>query len=398
MNDFNPFKATLNPPDQYYELVPVDATGQSSEHALTPTTPTGTTILYTILEPMQTATAAQLVSPVKLSSPTQPSVSQPLQAPLSPTSSLHSSVSEIDQRSQRCKQQMQLQKKPQIRQLQQDQQIHHQPNRTSLLPNSQSTKHGNNKSHHFGRVTYSKMHKRGGLSPEQVSRPDSVTVTKQTALTNQKRPSTLNLNKGGAPRPIPVITKISRNNSTFKHHTSGHIIKQTTQKHIRHSGPSTHHRSVLATSPTTRVSPQQHTHRTSPTSPHMPSPMQPASPPLASTQSSIGPMRTSKKASPARNHKCHICDKTFVRPAELQRHVRKHTGERPFKCSECDMSFMRKDHLTSHQLKHRDEKQFKCQYCDYESNRGDTLKRHCNNKHKNELMQMLPSDIDLSLP
>ena len=32
-----------------------------------------------------------------------------------------------------------------------------------------------------------------------------------------------------------------------------------------------------------------------------------------------------------RRHVCNICDKKFVRPAELERHFRIHTGEKPFK-------------------------------------------------------------------
>ena len=52
-----------------------------------------------------------------------------------------------------------------------------------------------------------------------------------------------------------------------------------------------------------------------------------------------------KAANPKAKHQCTICDKRFVRPAELLRHTRIHTGEKPYECETCSQCFIRKDHL-----------------------------------------------------
>ena len=76
-----------------------------------------------------------------------------------------------------------------------------------------------------------------------------------------------------------------------------------------------------------------------------------------------------------RRHVCNICDKKFVRPAELERHFRIHTGEKPFKCSICDQEFTRKCHLTKHMITH-DNKQYYCTMCKFKTIRPDTFRRH----------------------
>ena len=45
---------------------------------------------------------------------------------------------------------------------------------------------------------------------------------------------------------------------------------------------------------------------------------------------------------------CNYCGKIFTRPAELERHIRVHTGERPYKCPHCDYSGRQQIHLKSH--------------------------------------------------
>ena len=45
---------------------------------------------------------------------------------------------------------------------------------------------------------------------------------------------------------------------------------------------------------------------------------------------------------------CPVCGKQFQRPAEVVRHMRRHTGEKPFSCTICGKVFTRKSTLKTH--------------------------------------------------
>ncbi|XP_055681295.1 zinc finger protein 195-like [Lutzomyia longipalpis] len=60
---------------------------------------------------------------------------------------------------------------------------------------------------------------------------------------------------------------------------------------------------------------------------------------------------------------CYECNKTFKCSAQLQMHVRTHTGERPFACSYCPRRFAQKHNLQIHTRTHTGEKPFCCEIC-----------------------------------
>lgn len=72
---------------------------------------------------------------------------------------------------------------------------------------------------------------------------------------------------------------------------------------------------------------------------------------------------------------CPSCHLSFKRIAHLHRHQIVHNGARTFKCPKCDKTFARNDHLTAHLWTH-ETGPFICQVCQYEGSSRADLKAH----------------------
>ncbi|KAJ6291582.1 hypothetical protein OIU76_023624 [Salix suchowensis] len=85
-----------------------------------------------------------------------------------------------------------------------------------------------------------------------------------------------------------------------------------------------------------------------------------------------------------KSNTCEKCGASFKKPAYLVQHMQSHSLERPFRCSvdDCHASYRRKDHLTRHLL-HHEGKLFKCELenCDRKFVYPSNLKRHVRELH-----------------
>ncbi|XP_046404762.1 zinc finger protein 468-like isoform X2 [Ischnura elegans] len=83
-----------------------------------------------------------------------------------------------------------------------------------------------------------------------------------------------------------------------------------------------------------------------------------------------------KRTIGVKSYKCSTCSRPFTRKADLQSHMRTHTGERPYKCSECYKVFTFSFNLKSHMRTHTGEKPYKCSVCHKAFTKSSNLQSH----------------------
>ncbi|XP_046752006.1 zinc finger protein 726-like [Diprion similis] len=77
----------------------------------------------------------------------------------------------------------------------------------------------------------------------------------------------------------------------------------------------------------------------------------------------LGQLNFHKKFHSNPRYRCHICSKPFLRPSDIEKHMRTHTGEKPFDCKICLKSFAQLGALQQHSRIHSGEKPYSCEIC-----------------------------------
>lgn len=98
----------------------------------------------------------------------------------------------------------------------------------------------------------------------------------------------------------------------------------------------------------------------------------------------LGETTKQKRKTEAKNHKCNVCTKSFLRKSNLVDHLRLHANLRQFECNLCHKKFVQKGNMLSHLRTHSKDRPYICYICDKSYNQSSALSMHMRSSHTTE--------------
>lgn len=81
---------------------------------------------------------------------------------------------------------------------------------------------------------------------------------------------------------------------------------------------------------------------------------------------------------------CTLCPYRTSSVANIEKHVKTHSGNKPYACNVCPYRAIQLNNLTAHMRTHTGEKPFPCPLCPYRASRSNTLTAHIFRRHNND--------------